>query len=435
MTKKELGQKIKIKFPVYKDLPDEDVAEKVIKKYPQYQKQITEKKDGLLKKAWGSPVFAFPRTAYEAGKETVKAGGRAIAGGVIRPVKQVQHMIPGGKTGDEPVKTPFGTINRKPTFGEHVDTFSFLPAKTLLSPVRRGFSIIKKGLPVDKIASFLTSEKSNVFRFAKDNKKLVREFMDVADDETLIPKAGEEIFNNAKKVNKLASNKWQKTESKILEQAKGKFQSGMKSLRDTTKTIFKKEGISVGGNKANLARSQFTKNQTAQKTFNRIVSIVNEKSNKLEHLLNKRSAIGNVIDEIPKELKNLRRVSSKVLNGFDDVLDDITGKQAGKLRAEYREMVKPARDIIKAMTNGKGELSQDKAALFIKQAISDIKFDKSKMVAELQKVLKAEGISKADFTKNIKGLGTARKLSHVAPHTSSRIKDVLFHMEFQGYRF
>ena len=36
MTLKELGQKVKQKYPVYKDIDDTELADKVIKKYPQY---------------------------------------------------------------------------------------------------------------------------------------------------------------------------------------------------------------------------------------------------------------------------------------------------------------------------------------------------------------------------------------------------------------
>src|SRR3972149_11835751 len=36
MTLEELGQKVKQKYPVYKDIDDTELADKVIKKYPQY---------------------------------------------------------------------------------------------------------------------------------------------------------------------------------------------------------------------------------------------------------------------------------------------------------------------------------------------------------------------------------------------------------------
>ena len=48
MTKQEFAQQIKLKYPQYKDMDDEELANKTLDKYPVYQSQITEK--GVLRK-------------------------------------------------------------------------------------------------------------------------------------------------------------------------------------------------------------------------------------------------------------------------------------------------------------------------------------------------------------------------------------------------
>ena len=42
MTKQELAQKIKAKYPQYQNIEDNELADKIISKYPVYQSQITE---------------------------------------------------------------------------------------------------------------------------------------------------------------------------------------------------------------------------------------------------------------------------------------------------------------------------------------------------------------------------------------------------------
>ena len=39
-TKAELGKRLKEKFPVYKNIPDEELAEKLTKKHPEVQAQV-----------------------------------------------------------------------------------------------------------------------------------------------------------------------------------------------------------------------------------------------------------------------------------------------------------------------------------------------------------------------------------------------------------
>lgn len=42
MTKQELSQKIKAKYPQYKDIDDNVLADKILEKYPVYKSQISE---------------------------------------------------------------------------------------------------------------------------------------------------------------------------------------------------------------------------------------------------------------------------------------------------------------------------------------------------------------------------------------------------------
>ena len=49
MTKQELAQKVKAKYPQYQNIEDNELADKILAKYPVYQSQITEKQGALSK--------------------------------------------------------------------------------------------------------------------------------------------------------------------------------------------------------------------------------------------------------------------------------------------------------------------------------------------------------------------------------------------------
>lgn len=86
MTKEELGQSIKQKYPQYNTISDTELADKMIAKYPVYQKQITD--ISTTPTAPISPTIK-PQTKTETPiKTTVKQEVNPIYGKTFQPTKE-----------------------------------------------------------------------------------------------------------------------------------------------------------------------------------------------------------------------------------------------------------------------------------------------------------------------------------------------------------
>lgn len=107
MTKQELGQKIKLKYPQYKNIDDVELADKIIAKYPVYQSQITEEKPKAgfgkynLKEAVedvGQTFGAIKKTAQDTAKKIIAPVRAMEAGeqGVLRTFGQSVGAAAGG---------------------------------------------------------------------------------------------------------------------------------------------------------------------------------------------------------------------------------------------------------------------------------------------------------------------------------------------------
>lgn len=353
---------------------------------------------------------------------------RALIRPAVSLTRGIQGLIPGGKTGVEPMRTPFGEV--KP-FGEvrpgeaaleAIDIATFVPGaavklgKAAISPVTK---LISK-VPVERVASFLTSvPKEKFFIAQKAGKESFQKALEFVDRPEALPEIGETIFKAAKALETSASEAWKKSQGRILTTVAPKLQQALTSARSAVKDELIEEGIQLKKGILNLADTAFSQNPEAQKTFNRIISIINEPSQRVEALLNKRSALTDVIENIPLAEKNIRRVASKIVNTFDDVLNEVSAGQINKLRSDYKKIVAPAREFIDLVTDNRGRFSHDKASLFIKQTMSDIKFDKRNLL------LKIDNVAKTNFSILAQELGAARALSQLAPATSGRIKDVI----------
>lgn len=293
--------------------------------------------------------------------------------------------------------------------------------------VAKGVSKIKKILPpVEKVAEFLTNTKAKNFVFAKNNPELYQKMAQFADDETVVPALGEEIYKGAKNLTKIASDTWEKKQAQIINSVGNKFQAGLKELKNTMFKTFLEDGVKFSNNGVDLSSSVFSQNPTAKTVFERIGAIINEKSNKIGDILNKRVAITDVLASIPKEERNVMRVAGKIVNSFDNVLDNITGGQAKVLRESYAKTVDPARKVINSLTDAKGNFSMDKARNFVMQLASDTKFDSKNIVRKLELELKQKGLGSIGANVQAEAMGVAKKLSKLTPETGSRLKDIMF---------
>jgi hypothetical protein len=96
MTKQELAQKIKAKYPQYQNIEDNELADKILEKYPVYQSQITEKQSALSKFASNvkskitgrtsglkeSAETALDKGTFGAGARLAVRTGGAVAGSI-----------------------------------------------------------------------------------------------------------------------------------------------------------------------------------------------------------------------------------------------------------------------------------------------------------------------------------------------------------------
>lgn len=98
MTKQELGQKIKLKYPQYKNIDDVELADKIIAKYPVYQSQITEEKPKA-----GFGQYNLKEAVEDVGQTfgNIKKTAQDTAKKIIAPVRAME-------AGDQGVLRTFG---------------------------------------------------------------------------------------------------------------------------------------------------------------------------------------------------------------------------------------------------------------------------------------------------------------------------------------
>lgn len=141
----------------------------------------------------------------------------------------------------------------------------------------------------------------------------------------------------------------------------------------------------------------------------------------VDDLLTRREALSTIIQDIPLNERNLRRIVGEMQKSFDSTLDDVLGKQASELREGYAQAIKPTQAIIDAMTikqGGSRSFSPDRAKAFFQQATSDLKFDNRALLQEL------DSLVGTDFAKTAEAIGLDKAISQLDPPTKSRIMDV-----------
>lgn len=404
------------------------------------EKQPTTFREKIIK----TGEFAEKKFLKPAFETLIAPLGRAAIRPAVEFKRGIEALVPGGRTGLEPVKTPFGEITpiaaEKKALTPIIEAFDIgstvIPVgkivKPIIAPLISGIKLatkaIKSKVPkIENIASFLTGEKAKTFQIAKQQPTLFRKFSEFAEDENIVPVFGEDIFNKSKKLLKFASDKWKRKEANILRQSNPRLDVAQVDLIDSLDEVLSTEKISFSPDlKIDLSRSAFAASPVAATTFKRLTSIINADIEDLGDVLNKRVALTDIISSIPKEEANVKRVVNNAKDQFDKILNKITNNKADKLRADYAASVSPARKIINQMTDRDGNFSQDRARTFINQSLSDIKFDKSKLIGDLQKELKKTKISKEDITGRLEVFGAAKALSKLTPATQGRIKDVIF---------
>lgn len=360
------------------------------------------------------------------GKETLKTAKETFVNPLgkefARPFVSAISGLTGKKTA---TSTPFGEVKpyTEVSGGEAamgtIDLLStVLPVEKLAAPVAKTAGRLFPKLGT-KAAETLAGVSPEVMQTLKESPEGVRSAQKLLDQgEDIFPSIGKDIFDTAKKVYKTAQETWQSKETEMLSKAASKIKD-LKPLPDRISLTLQNEGIKTTEKGLDFLSSKFAQNPTAENALNRIHSILQEPSQSLEVLLNKRSAISNIQQSIPKNESNVRRVVGNVVKDFDAVLDDLTEGGSSALRSEYAKSVGPVKEAMAKLTDKKGNFSMDKGRLFVKQLMSDAKFDNTELIK------KVDALAGSNFIDDVKNLGAARAIDKLTPDTGARIKDVL----------
>lgn len=409
------------------------------------------KKGGqILRGKIGTPSNNWQKAGSFAGDVAslaTPAGEEALAGkigSVLEKAPKIGKLVAGAaKTGIEATK--FGLQEGLKTGSAKEGVKSAVTGAALSGTgkiVGGAWKGIKDIPQAEKLAEFLTTEKASTFKFAKDNPDLVKKYKEIADDPSIIPQVAKDFFDKVKETSKKIGSDWKKTESDILKTTEEKIKSGAANvrsgLRNKAQEILRGEGISFSGGKINLSGSAFDKDKEASRLFQGAYDILRSPAKDTKELINKARSVGNLIkaDTSP----NVKRVALQLKSSIDEHLGELTGGKHAEMKSAYKKGIDPINKIIDEMSTknkntGAREFSMDKANGYIKQLVSDFKFDKKEVVAKMQEVMKEKGVSNADWDKEFKAMSVAGKLSRNIPVTGERMKDVILSLGIGNHPF
>lgn len=378
--------------------------------------EVSQPKKGILSRAFG--------TLEKAGGLVEKFGEAFVsptARALTTPFVETYRAVTGTKGS---VKTPFGEVKPISEMGQKEKIFSIIDVVGLL-PVGKTVKVAvaakaKRALPA--VAETLSGVSATKLKFAADpeNVAAMDKALKAVESDEALAMFGKETFDAAKNQIQQAQKAWAGREMKLVETLGENVTGFSKKFKKGMTEVLQSEGVKVSGkHKINLSKSKFARNTQAQSVFSDLMSIAAEPVNSAIEVLNKRPAMTAILQEIPKESVNIRRVAESMVKNFDDVLDASLGGEAKVMRKAYTEAVGPAREIANKMTDSDGVFSMDKAASFVRQAASDVKFDNAQLLKKL------DSISGTQFSKDAKALGVAKAIEKVDPQTRGRVFDVL----------
>lgn len=373
---------------------------------------------------------------YQAGKVAKEIFVDPLARATIQPFVEakagLEKAAPGGETGQEAIQTPFGEVSpmvieqgKKGSSGKYVkEAFdvitSTLPvgkfAKTAISKVSKPLA--------EHVAPFLTNVPKQKYKIAIEaGKEAFDKAVKFVDEPANLAGFGDEVMKSANNIKKAATEAWEIDEKALITTLSNTFKAGVSKIDDAVTKTFGDDGISFlktkKGYKIDLRGSQFTQNPLAKEIFDRIISVIKEPIKEADQILNKRTALSDILNGIPKTERNIARVARNVVDQVDAVLDNMTDNGLTKLRESYHLKINPAQKFLDAVTDDYNKLSHDKAINFFKQAMSDVKFDKAEILQNI------DAVAGTQFAKDVKLMGAANALNKLAPETGKRVLDIL----------
>lgn len=251
MNLQELGQKIKVKYPQYKNIDDIELAKKIIQKYPTYKSQISDNRNitdnsGLLNKT----AKLFSNTFGKASDVLFGSVAPAIGSVIGSGVESAKEMITG-----KPSKRVF-TKEAEQRLGTPLKAVKTLAASALdLTTAGLGEKAVAKVAQISKKPITLLAEK--LYQSALKPKALVKsgkvitEGKDIAkiglDERVWLTKGGVERVSNK-------IDEFEEALGAAINEAKNKgtyiSTKGLKSYLNEAKTFFSNQFNTIEAEKA-----------------------------------------------------------------------------------------------------------------------------------------------------------------------------------------
>ncbi|MFA6158996.1 MAG: hypothetical protein WC763_05255 [Candidatus Paceibacterota bacterium] len=293
--------------------------------------------------------------------------------------------------------------------------------------VTKGMSAVKKTLPsVEKIGEFMSGVSKTALEKARNPEmaKAIKDLraMGVSGTPEDAASFGEDVYTSAQKAKKAAMDAYGKTKDAIIQGKQGQIIQRAKEFVTGVEDAMKSSRVKVVDGTVDLVGSAFEGSGSAQAFLQRAHGIMTrplvQGAEAVEDLITRREALSGILDEVPLAEKNLRRVLGDMRTAFDSTLENVLGKDATTLRESYAKAIEPTKSIIKAMTTD-GKFSIDKARSFMEQAMSTVKFDKRKLLSEL------DSVTGTRFSKIAEAIGVDKAISQLEPPTRGRVLDVV----------
>ena len=207
---------------------------------------------------------------------------------------------------------------------------------------------------------------------------------------------GKKIFETAEAQKEAAQKTYGESRRKLIEQNKEVISQNPEAFSNGIADMLGKEDIGVSKGVIDLTGSKFEGSTGAKDILQRAYSLMARaplsKPGKsvADDLLTRREAFSALMEEVPKDQTNLRRVIGQMRSSFDDTLDSMLGEDVSSMRSAYAKSMSASKPILEEMLveqNGKRVFSQDKAYKFVNDVLKENKFDNKELLANLDSVV------------------------------------------------
>ena len=314
--------------------------------------------------------------------------------------KAVKDQIANSTLGQKVSNVVKPLADKLPSMSKTAETFSNVPARTF------------EAATDPKLAPYIAEQRPQ---------------MDKLQEGSVV--FGQDIYGQAQKTVKEASQKWQTTKESIvrnnpdfdpLNAGRDAQFSAMHEFTNPQERI--KINRAEDGLSLDFSGTKYKVDREAQDKLQDVMHIVTEKPSSIEDVLDNQSALATLHASVNQESNpNLKRLIGNVKSAYDSSVDSSLGDAASSLKSEYAKAVGPARKVMSSLakvdSRGKLIFSADKARSFVSKAMQDFPTDANIQLSELDNVVGG------DFANKAKAMGIAKALAQLDPPSKGRAFD------------